>query len=155
MRKAHCGVEPPPPSGSPPHQAHPPPSRSPTPSCPPSSPPYSGDFSMLRNAMVSVMLRMIEYFRGILILTTNRVSSFDPAFQTRITAAVKVCAWSNSLPPRPPQLLPLNNVSNSNSLPGTPLPKATAPLLTPGSLTAITSSTSRSMLTGVKRCGVT
>ena len=44
---------------------------------------------ILRNAMVSVMLRMIEYFQGVLFLTTNRVETFDPAFQTRITAAIK------------------------------------------------------------------
>ena len=39
--------------------------------------------------MVSVMLRLIEYFQGVLFLTTNRVRSFDPAFQTRITVALK------------------------------------------------------------------
>ncbi|THH06995.1 hypothetical protein EW146_g9450 [Bondarzewia mesenterica] len=37
-----------------------------------------------RNAMVAVFLRQIEYFRGILFLTTNRVQSFDQAFQSRI-----------------------------------------------------------------------
>jgi len=47
----------------------------------------SGD--LLRNAMVSVVLRMVEYFRGVLFLTTNRVTSFDPAFQTRITVALR------------------------------------------------------------------
>ena len=45
--------------------------------------------SIARNAMVSVMLRLIEYFQGVLFLTTNRVRSFDPAFQTRITVALK------------------------------------------------------------------
>ncbi len=45
--------------------------------------------SIVRNAMVSVMLRLIEYFQGVLFLTTNRVRSFDPAFQTRITVALK------------------------------------------------------------------
>ena len=44
---------------------------------------------ILRNSMVSVMLKMIEYFQGVLFLTTNRVETFDPAFQTRITAAIK------------------------------------------------------------------
>jgi SpoVK/Ycf46/Vps4 family AAA+-type ATPase len=48
----------------------------------------SGD--LLRNAMVSVVLRMVEYFAGVLFLTTNRVASFDPAFQTRITVALRV-----------------------------------------------------------------
>ncbi|KAI0197182.1 putative AAA family ATPase [Xylaria flabelliformis] len=37
-----------------------------------------------RNQLVSVFLRMLEYYRGILLLTTNRVSVFDPAFQSRI-----------------------------------------------------------------------
>lgn len=36
-----------------------------------------------RNAMVSVMLRLVEYHRGILFLTSNRIDSIDPAFQTR------------------------------------------------------------------------
>ncbi|OBZ76249.1 hypothetical protein A0H81_02954 [Grifola frondosa] len=37
-----------------------------------------------RNAMVAVFLRQLEYFRGILFLTTNRVRVFDEAFQSRI-----------------------------------------------------------------------
>ncbi|KAI0697369.1 P-loop containing nucleoside triphosphate hydrolase protein [Cytidiella melzeri] len=37
-----------------------------------------------RNAMVAVFLRHLEYFRGILFLTTNRVRVFDEAFQSRI-----------------------------------------------------------------------
>ena len=44
---------------------------------------------IMRNAMVSVMLRMLERFAGVLFLTTNRVQTFDPAFQTRITAAIR------------------------------------------------------------------
>ncbi|KAK7738604.1 hypothetical protein SLS62_011355 [Diatrype stigma] len=39
---------------------------------------------MQRNAMVSVFLRVLEYYRGILFLTTNRVSAFDEAFTSRI-----------------------------------------------------------------------
>ena len=35
------------------------------------------------------MLRLVEYFQGVLFLTTNRVKSFDPAFQTRITVALR------------------------------------------------------------------
>jgi len=42
-----------------------------------------------RNAMVSVMLRLVEYHRGILFLTSNRIDSLDPAFQTRITLALR------------------------------------------------------------------
>jgi len=37
-----------------------------------------------RNAMVAVFLRQLEYFHGILFLTTNRVRVFDKAFQSRI-----------------------------------------------------------------------
>ena len=37
-----------------------------------------------RNAIVSVFLRMLEYYSGILILTTNRIGSFDEAFISRI-----------------------------------------------------------------------
>ncbi|KAI4205353.1 MAG: hypothetical protein LQ350_000393 [Teloschistes chrysophthalmus] len=37
-----------------------------------------------RNALVSIFLRTLEYFNGILFLTTNRVGSFDQAFQSRI-----------------------------------------------------------------------
>ncbi len=49
----------------------------------------SASSGIMRNAMVSVMLKMIEYFQGTLFLTTNRVTTFDPAFQTRITAALR------------------------------------------------------------------
>ncbi|KAF9638151.1 putative aaa family atpase protein [Lasiodiplodia theobromae] len=37
-----------------------------------------------RNALVSIFLRLLEYFQGILFLTTNRVETFDDAFQSRI-----------------------------------------------------------------------
>jgi len=37
-----------------------------------------------RNALVSIFLRMLEYFQGILFLTTNRVATFDAAFASRI-----------------------------------------------------------------------
>lgn len=37
-----------------------------------------------RNGLVSVFLRAMEYYRGILFLTTNRVGHFDPAFFSRI-----------------------------------------------------------------------
>lgn len=42
-----------------------------------------------RNAMVSVFLRLLEYFAGILFLTTNRVSSFDDAFKSRIHIPIR------------------------------------------------------------------
>ncbi|KAH8198581.1 hypothetical protein TruAng_007262 [Truncatella angustata] len=37
-----------------------------------------------RNSLVSVFLRTMEYYRGILFLTTNRVGHFDDAFVSRI-----------------------------------------------------------------------
>ncbi|KAI2626787.1 P-loop containing nucleoside triphosphate hydrolase protein [Hypoxylon sp. NC1633] len=37
-----------------------------------------------RNQLVSVFLRMLEYYRGIMFLTTNRASVIDTAFQSRI-----------------------------------------------------------------------
>ncbi|KAK6519218.1 hypothetical protein TWF281_003054 [Arthrobotrys megalospora] len=42
-----------------------------------------------RNALVSVFLRLVEYYEGILFLTTNRVSTFDDAFQSRIHVALR------------------------------------------------------------------
>ncbi|KAI9729594.1 MAG: hypothetical protein M1834_006790 [Cirrosporium novae-zelandiae] len=38
----------------------------------------------IRNSLVSVFLRVLEYYAGILFLTTNRVGSFDEAFKSRI-----------------------------------------------------------------------
>ncbi|KAI4127267.1 MAG: hypothetical protein LQ347_004671 [Umbilicaria vellea] len=37
-----------------------------------------------RNALVSIFLRQLEYFQGVLILTTNRIGEFDAAFESRI-----------------------------------------------------------------------
>ncbi|KAF3017117.1 hypothetical protein E8E14_009351 [Neopestalotiopsis sp. 37M] len=42
-----------------------------------------------RNALVSVFLRTLEYYEGILILTTNRVGTFDEAFKSRISLALR------------------------------------------------------------------
>ncbi|KAI0126481.1 P-loop containing nucleoside triphosphate hydrolase protein [Xylariales sp. AK1849] len=41
-----------------------------------------------RNSMVSVFLRCMEYYRGILFLTTNRVGTFDDAFVSRIHVVI-------------------------------------------------------------------
>ncbi|KAK1545978.1 hypothetical protein CPAR01_03480 [Colletotrichum paranaense] len=41
-----------------------------------------------RNSLVSVFLRILEYYEGILILTSNRVGSFDEAFKSRIQVAI-------------------------------------------------------------------
>ncbi|KAI9927167.1 hypothetical protein ASPWEDRAFT_46645 [Aspergillus wentii DTO 134E9] len=37
-----------------------------------------------RNELVSIFLRMLEYYEGILFLTTNRAENIDPAFESRI-----------------------------------------------------------------------
>lgn len=42
-----------------------------------------------RNALVSVFLRALEYYEGILILTTNRVGTFDEAFKSRIQLSLR------------------------------------------------------------------
>ncbi|RDH36293.1 hypothetical protein BDQ94DRAFT_185416 [Aspergillus welwitschiae] len=42
-----------------------------------------------RNSLVSVFLRCIEYYRGILFLTTNRVGHFDDAFISRIHVVIR------------------------------------------------------------------
>ncbi|KAF6815979.1 ATPase [Colletotrichum sojae] len=41
-----------------------------------------------RNGLVSVFLRALEYYRGVLFLTTNRVQAFDSAFTSRIHVAL-------------------------------------------------------------------
>ncbi|KAI0531700.1 P-loop containing nucleoside triphosphate hydrolase protein [Xylaria digitata] len=44
---------------------------------------HSSD-SIARNELVSIFLRMLEYYRGTMFLITNRIESIDPAFQSRI-----------------------------------------------------------------------
>ncbi len=41
-----------------------------------------------RNALVAVFLRLLEYYNGIMFLTTNRGNNFDPAFRSRVTLAI-------------------------------------------------------------------
>lgn len=61
---------------------------------------------MERNKIVSIFLRTLEYYEGILFLTTNRVKNMDPAFQSRIhitmeypdlDAAARKQVWMNFL----------------------------------------------------------
>ncbi|KAL8734032.1 MAG: hypothetical protein Q9166_001793 [cf. Caloplaca sp. 2 TL-2023] len=42
-----------------------------------------------RNGIVSIFLRRMEYFRGLLFLTTNRVGQIDDAFLSRVTAVLQ------------------------------------------------------------------
>lgn len=41
-----------------------------------------------RNALVSIFLRLLEYYQGILFLTTNRVVNLDEAFHSRVSLAL-------------------------------------------------------------------
>ena len=61
---------------------------------------------MQRNAIISVFLRMLEYYQGVLFLTTNRIEEFDPAFFSRISMSIsypeltvddRFKVWSNLL----------------------------------------------------------
>ncbi|OTA66665.1 P-loop containing nucleoside triphosphate hydrolase protein [Hypoxylon sp. EC38] len=49
-----------------------------------------------RNAMVSVFLRALEYYSGILFLTTNRVSTFDDGFKSRIHVPIRYTDLSSA-----------------------------------------------------------
>ncbi len=42
-----------------------------------------------RNKMVSIFLRTLEYYEGILFLTTNRIDNIDTAFQSRIHVSIE------------------------------------------------------------------
>lgn len=42
-----------------------------------------------RNALVSIFLRLLEYYQGVLFLTTNRIIQFDDAFHSRIHIALR------------------------------------------------------------------
>jgi SpoVK/Ycf46/Vps4 family AAA+-type ATPase len=46
-------------------------------------------FSHSANGLVSVFLRKLEYFQGVMFMTTNRVKTFDEAIKSRITLALK------------------------------------------------------------------
>lgn len=49
----------------------------------------SSDAGTERNALVSVLLRVLEYYTGTIILTTNRISSLDIAVQSRIHLSIR------------------------------------------------------------------
>lgn len=58
-----------------------------------------------RNGLVSIFLRALEYYKGVLFLTTNRVAAFDAAFTSRIhvalhykklTDADRMRVWTNN-----------------------------------------------------------
>lgn len=49
-----------------------------------------------RNKLVSIFLRILEYYEGILFLTTNRVDNIDAAFQSRIHVSMQYNELSES-----------------------------------------------------------
>ena len=49
-----------------------------------------------RNKLVSIFLRVLEYYEGILFLTTNRVDNIDAAFQSRIHVSMQYDPLSTS-----------------------------------------------------------
>ncbi|KAK7999632.1 ATPase [Apiospora arundinis] len=51
---------------------------------------------LARNGLVSIFLRALEYYRGVLFLTTNRVRSFDSAFTSRIHVALHYRALTDA-----------------------------------------------------------
>ena len=62
------------------------------------------EHNIVRNAMVGVFLRLLEYHNGVLFLTTNRVTDIDEAFYSRISVALHYRAegkaekiWTNLL----------------------------------------------------------
>jgi hypothetical protein len=46
-----------------------------------------------RNVLISVFLRLLEYYDGILILTSNRVGTLDETFMSRIQQQFITAAW--------------------------------------------------------------
>lgn len=68
-----------------------------------------------RNELVSIFLRELEYFRGILFLTTNLYQTIDPAFRSRVSLHLLFSAlprdarkqvWHNFISRLAPQTLP-------------------------------------------------
>jgi len=44
---------------------------------------------MTQRELVFLFLRVLEYYAGILILTSNRVGTFDEVFKSRIQVAIQ------------------------------------------------------------------
>jgi AAA+ superfamily predicted ATPase len=45
--------------------------------------------SVERNKLVAVFLRLLEYYQGVMFLTTNRIDSHDAAFESRIHLTIQ------------------------------------------------------------------
>ena len=55
------------------------------------------DLDVERNALVGVFLRLLEYYSGILFMTTNRVEQIDPAFYARISLGINYPNLTNGI----------------------------------------------------------
>ena len=51
---------------------------------------------MERNALVSVFLRVLEYYEGILVLTSNRIGTFDEAFNPESSSHCTIRSWART-----------------------------------------------------------
>jgi SpoVK/Ycf46/Vps4 family AAA+-type ATPase len=51
---------------------------------------------LVRNNLVAIFLRTLEYYQGILFLTTNRIGTFDEAFISRIDVPIYFPALTDS-----------------------------------------------------------
>ncbi|KAJ4354401.1 uncharacterized protein N0V89_006137 [Didymosphaeria variabile] len=75
--------------------------------------------NLIRNELVSIFLRQLEYYQGLLFLTTNRLSTIDPAFRSRVDLilpyhdldeAARKQVWKNFI-----RRLPANDVQMNDS----------------------------------------
>jgi len=78
---------------------------------------------IVRNAMVGIFLRLLEYHQGVLFLTTNRINCIDEAFNSRISVALnydeldesaRVEIWRNFLLATKENLAKNRTTSSSN-----------------------------------------
>ncbi|KAM0425258.1 hypothetical protein ACHAPT_009576 [Fusarium lateritium] len=78
---------------------------------------------LAQNELVSVFLTSLEYYQGVLILTTNRTEDIDPAFESRIDIILtydhlsqdaRKQIWSNFISRLPPESIDLSDSDLEN-----------------------------------------
>ncbi|WAO93113.1 AAA domain-containing protein [Fusarium falciforme] len=78
---------------------------------------------LAQNELVSVFLTLLEYYQGVLILTTNRTEKIDPAFESRIDIILtydhlsqdaRKQIWSNFISRLPPGSVGLDDADLDN-----------------------------------------
>ncbi|RMJ18365.1 hypothetical protein CDV36_001976 [Fusarium kuroshium] len=78
---------------------------------------------LAQNELVSVFLTSLEYYQGVLILTTNRTEEIDPAFESRIDIILtydhlsqdaRKQVWSNFISRLPPDSVDLGEANLDN-----------------------------------------